>query len=330
MNDRDYRYTTYSTEPSVVGTPTSPSGRQSYRASNNTGEGMEYTFPSTVSTLRVGFYHQSTYESSGDNGHYGPCLRDQFGNTHICLTRESGHRLSLRRGPTGAGTVLGTSSVNSFLLDTWHWIEIWATLADSGGRAVMQIDGTTEIDFTGDTRYTGSETTFGRFQIRRTGSYTYYSDIILADDSNFSGPSTVWEMRANANGNTSGFNGSDGNQTDNYLLVDESSPDDDSTYVYSSAAASAGVYDTYGMENLPSGSWTIESVQTNIVAKASDAGVKSYRPVVRINGTDYTGTDEQLTAQYHTWTENFATSPDTAAAWTESEVDAIEVGPESR
>jgi hypothetical protein len=88
--------------------------------------------------------------------------------------------------------------------------------------------------------------------------------------------------------------------------------------------------DTFDMQELtadigvPSGA-TINAVAHHLFAYENGSGSK-LKPVFRISGTDYEGTEKTLLVGYNEYVENFDTSPDTSSAWTRSEVDGLESG----
>jgi len=50
------------------------------------------------------------------------------------------------------------------------------------------------------------------------------------------------------------------------------------------------------------------------------------KPVIRISGIDYEGTEQFLPTTYSPVTQQYDTSPATASAWTVGEIDAAEFG----
>ena len=127
----------------------------------------------------------------------------------------------------------------------------------------------------------------------------------------------------NANGATTQLSGSDGNQTNNYELVDEIPPDDNTSYVY---AVADGEFDTYGISNLPSSADTINSV--NIVTWASKDGavINNVEHMLRISSTDYSGSAKSLPVSYDNVSTIFDLSPATADSFTVSEINSLEAG----
>lgn len=238
--------------------------------------------------------------------------------------------LEIRRG-TETGTLLasGTQSITN---DQWNYWEVSVTIADAGGEVHVRLNGQTtdEVSYVGDTKNGGTSTSVDRVFIPGPGTVTYVADVYILDDSGpapnntFLGDVVVRTLSPTGNGAFSQLTGSDGNQTDNYLLVDE--------HPYSSAdyvgSATVGLKDTYAIGDLPGGVTTVYGVQLNSMMAKSDASLASARNVLRSGGTDYTGTTRALTTTYTGYYELYETNPATTFAWTPTDVNGIEAGME--
>jgi hypothetical protein len=144
-------------------------------------------------------------------------------------------------------------------------------------------------------------------------------------DEDFLGHVRYAALDPTGNGNSSGLLGSDGNSTDNYLLVDDGfDHDSDTTYVQGSVV---GDKDTYAMEDLPTPPLTIYAVLPVVTAKKTDAGTRSIVPVIRRSGTDYdAATEHFLGTSYQSFRQAIDLDPSTGLAWTEAGVNAMELG----
>jgi hypothetical protein len=110
---------------------------------------------------------------------------------------------------------------------------------------------------------------------------------------------------------------------DNWENVEETTPDDDSSYVESDTV---GHVDTYSMEDTASDA-TISAVAVTARIKKTDANSRTVAAVLRISGTDYVhpaakGVPGDYAYLQWIWTEN----PATLAPFTPAEVNAIEAG----
>jgi len=111
---------------------------------------------------------------------------------------------------------------------------------------------------------------------------------------------------------------------DNYTAVDETAPNGDTDYVYTSGT---GFIDSYAFSNLTTVSGSVFGVQVLPYARKDDAGSRSITPNIYISGVAYSG--ESVFSIGNTYTyypEIFDTSPATSSAWTIAEVNASEFG----
>jgi len=115
--------------------------------------------------------------------------------------------------------------------------------------------------------------------------------------------------------------------TDHYALVDDpvGSPDDETTYVYSTTASQG---DSYTFENLGEAGATITNVRVHTRCRRYSASNYSYAVLFRASATNYiqaykgaTG-DDAFGAQYWDLAEN----PDTSSAWTNTDLTGSEWG----
>lgn len=231
-------------------------------------------------------------------------------------------------------TSLGFSQ--ALLPDTWYYIEFKfkRTTSTVLGDIELKVNGITELlPAAGiNTALSGREIGTLIFMNSSNISFTYHDDIYVIDTeanptADFLGPSKVQILRPNGNGNYSQWDGSDGNQTDNYLLVDDTTPDGDTTYI---EAQNAAKKDSYAFENISNTS-NIHAVQTTSFAENKGEGVLNMRNISRVNSTDYNGDDIVVpSGQYIACQQVWDEDPDTSAAWTESGLNAAEFGVEAR
>lgn len=249
---------------------------------------------------------------------------------HVTILRNpSTGFVEIRRG-TSAGTVVATSS-EAIPYSTWVYLEISVTVSDTVGEVHVRRDGNTTdlVNYTGDTKNGGTNNSIDRIQIGSSQIYTYLSDLYILNDTgstnnDFLGDVAVRTLSPNANGNSSQLTGSDGNQVDNYLLVDER-PFSSTDYTYSDTS---GHKDTYAMEDLPATASTVFGVQINANMRKDDTGLGQARHVLRSGATDYVGTTQTLSTSAITYYQLYEQDPATTSAWTVSGVNDAEAGME--
>lgn len=111
----------------------------------------------------------------------------------------------------------------------------------------------------------------------------------------------------------------------NWQCVDESSPDGATTQVTRSAGSFA--YDTYAIQDPGVSSGTIDSVKVFCMGYGTHS-TSEIAGRIRTGGTSYGGTatsmDNTTTYAFFAWT--WITNPQTAAAWTWTNINALEAG----
>lgn len=256
---------------------------------------------------------------------------DGGGTDQLTLATTAGGYLEVRRG-TFTGALLATSAT-PIILNSWHYIEMKATIADSGGMVEVRIDGVSRLSFSGDTRNGGTSTNtdvlyFPGYGTSATGSIRVIDDIYICDGSgavnnDFLGDIKIETLYPNANGANSQLSGSDGNQIDNYQLVDEVGVPVTSDYV---SSAVVGARDTYAFSNLTTSTGPIKGLQINAYANKSDAGSRSIKGLAVSGGSIAIGTARPLQTSYLPHLTVHEVDPNGGGAWTIASINNAEFG----
>ncbi|HMU15804.1 MAG TPA: hypothetical protein PKC95_00035 [Thauera aminoaromatica] len=251
---------------------------------------------------------------------------------HVTIRPNPDGSLRVYRGSTqilsSAGGLIGTGN--------WYYLEILATISDTVGVVTVKLDGTTIITATGspaalDTRNGGTSGVIDNIAVgSASANDTDFDDLVILNTSgsrnnSFLGDVRIDCYRPNGNGASSQFDGSDGNSTDNYLLVDDTAPDDDTTYVESATVNDVDSYTFGNMSHTPA---TIKAVQLVALCTKADAGSRSMKLVTRRSGTDYLSSEMAAPASYRFVRDIRETDPAAASPndWTKTNVDAAEFG----
>lgn len=290
---------------------------------NSTAGSDLYKYINASSQVFVGF---GIYSSS--NSFYLSFYGDSGGSQHISVVRNStSGLLEIRRGSSG-GTLLATGTT-PVALNTWHYLEMSATISDTVGEVHIRLNGssTDEVSFTGDTKNGGTATSIDRVRFsigisRLTDVYILNSTGTL--NNTFLGDVVVRTLRPTGNGTDSQLTGSDGNQVDNYALVDEL-PVNSADYV---GSPTSGQCDTYTMADLPAGITTIYAMQINSRMAKDDATNGSVRVALRSGGSLYYSAVRPLFTSYVGYYDLYETDPATSARWLVSSINTLEVGME--
>ncbi len=235
----------------------------------------------------------------------------------------SGTTLQAIRGGLG-GTVLATYS-SVFVSNTFYNVEISATISDAGGSVVVKYNGTTVINFTGDTKNGGTSTNIDAVGCGvASGVVGYFDDLYICDSTGsapyntFLGDVRVHTIVPDGAGSSTQLTPSTGA---NYTTVDEL-PYSATDYVY----GTAGQTDLYTASNLPGGTGVIYGVQTSAIVKKTDAGNISARPALKSGASTYYGSSVSIGTSDQVVLRTDQVNPATSAAWTSSEVNGIEIG----
>src|SRR5262245_24205530 len=253
------------------------------------------------------------------------------GTHQISLCVHADGTLGVDRG--AAATLLGSASTVALAAGTFYYVECAVTFSDTVGTIAVHVNGASVLSATGlDTLSTG--TTWNSFQLGdgvTTGgpvAVTWdFDDLYVLDGSGsaplntFLGDCRVDARYPTAEGASSAWTPLSG--SDNALMVDETAPDDDTTY---NSTGTIGATDTHVVQDAPVAGATIYGVQLCLSTKKSDAGTCAIAPVVRHSGTNYVGTAANPGTSYAYQVMPYGTNPGTGVAWTESGFNAAEFG----
>lgn len=264
-------------------------------------------------------------------------LRDS-GSDQFSIIINTDGTVSARRGAYNATEI--TKSTLTVLGQTWVYIETKVVLSTSGnsnGSLQVKVNG---VDYISD----GAGSPLGSLDTTATANATAnavilmpgannsaapcdWTDIYIADGNSsqtFLGDCKVETLYPTGNGNSSGWMGSDSNQTDNYALVNDTTADVSAEdYVYTSTVGSV---DTYSFGDMSTTSGVVYGVQHNLMSRKDDAGARSIGAVVRHSSTDYVATTVGLGDTYADAVTLQTQNPGTSASWTISNINSAEFG----
>jgi len=309
-----------------------------------TGSVSTTTYASGVASYLFAYNHQNAYKSitAVSELYFRERVRINYAanaSTQVAFRNISTNVAdvtldSLSRWIIRVGGVTVDTSLEVFSADTWYCIEVWLKIADApNGRFVLKVDGNTVCDFTGDTN-PGAIDTVDNLYWYQTGGinfYMYIDDLALNDtaggsDDTWIGGGRITKITPDGNGSTTEWTGSDADDTDNYLMVDEYPLDSDTTYVYEDTTAT-GDLDQYTMTDTYVGTnRTVQRIwaecrarKTSVAAAALKIGFDTGASV----NTDDVGTLMETYTIRNIGAE-YTLNPDDAAAWEEADIDALE------
>ena len=243
---------------------------------------------------------------------------------HLNLSYVSANTIGLYRGATQLATAV-------FTQNAWAYLEISATIADAGGVAVVRLDGQIVINFTGDTKNAGTNTTLDTLILSNYVSsnvhVTAYDDVYICNSTGTTNNTFLGDVRVQTLVPTGAGSSTQLTPTGgaNYANVAES-PDSTATY---NSSTNVGDRDTYAMGDLASGTTAVLGVQDNLAAWKADAGTGNVKAALKVGSTVYYDTTIGLGTGAGTWYGAVReTNPATSTAWTPGDVNGIEFGAE--
>ena len=258
------------------------------------------------------------------------------GGTGMSINLNGGEQIGWYVNPTGTITVrrgdfndtsLGTSGV-VLTPNTWHYIELKATIHNSAGSYELRVDGVNVRDASGIDTQKQSTSLANQMQIWK---FPYnvairFDDMYMcnglgSENNDFLGDIRVDSLFPDGAGASTDWTPSAGS---NYDCVNEAAPNDDTDYV---SETTAGDHDTYAFDNLPTSGGDVMGVQTMAFARKDDAGTRDIKLMTRPSSTDYES--DIALPLLDTWTyymDMREQNPETTSPWTISEVNASEFG----
>ena len=329
FNDTLLEFTSRTGSAFTTSTTAPNTGTYSFRAAlfNDASK----IFSTTYTQMRTGFYFR---HSGAYSDRVPEIVEFKNGGTSVVSVYWNGmtNQIDLY-----VGGVLQNSAASAIFAtqEIYHNCGLDVKIAVAGW-ATFYVEGVAIVTFSGDTTVGSASIDSIRFTAyvdasTAWSSYVYIDDIYVDDTSGEASaavpPSLTFELvHPNADGTSSGLTGSDGDQINNYLLVDEVTPDDDATYVY---GASSGIKDTYNMAAMSVLAADIEVQSVIPIADARKVNVAldvKYQSIVRSNVTETVGAAQAVDTAYALYWDRVTLDPNGSVAWTEAAVNAMEIG----
>ena len=234
--------------------------------------------------------------------------------THFSLATDiEGHLQLLDNG----GGVLATSGyvVNPSI---WQYIEAQFIIGLPGSVEVY-VDGSPVIVYVGNNQEGGSAevTSLRWYGDTRTIAI---SDLYMIDSPLALGPSRVLLLKPTSDGDELNWTPSTG--ATHYNLVNEVPPDS----AQNITSILPGDLDCYHFASLPYAPEAITAVQVSWYGETTDVTPRAIKPLLRIGGTNYLGTQQSLNTSLQDFIQIYPTNPATSAAWTDAAVNGLQAG----
>lgn len=240
----------------------------------------------------------------------------ETGTIHVNVAWNADGTFTLSRAGT---TQIGPAST-AYDQTVSHHLCLSVTVADSGGLAVLYVDGVEAINFSGDTRNGGAAGVINQIHFQGNGNLiVYVGDVFVNDTSGsvntgFDGAIRIAMGRPSANGPSGvAFTPSAGA---NWQNVDDpiGLHDGDGTF---NETSTPGAIDwlSYPSSDFAGMSGTVKNASLAHWARATDGGAHSTRGKVKKGGSTINGASHALTSNYARVQDSFPVDPSTSTPW---------------
>lgn len=289
---------------------------------SGTGNQLVGALPTSLTQGALGFAVKFT-TMPGDSGYTNFALTDpNLDGITIQVLNNGSLRLCSTTNASTLTTIYATTATNIINVNTWHYIELEFTIANSGGVLNLYVDGALVSSGTYDTLITS--TTVSSLYLGPTNSVNIgvylIDDLYITDTPSRLGEQKVETLYPSADSAQKQWTASTG--SDNYAMVDEtlmSSTD----YIVSSTV---GDFDLYDFGNLSSTANTISAITVSTLAEKDNVGTRAIALPVKSGATTTDGANNYLSGSYILASRILETDPNTSTVWTVSGVNSLQAG----
>lgn len=229
------------------------------------------------------------------------------------------------------GTFMKRSTANPCKAGLWCWVEFKVVCDNSSGSYELRVNGDNILSDSGiDTQV--NQSYHDQVQFRGTGDGRFNSpridDLFIMDSTGAKHNDFIGQRRVLPifpSGDTADVDWTASPGPNHYDMVDEQSPDADSTYVESDTT---GEEDIWEYDDI-SGFDSIEALTLMTNVKVSDVTPYDFITVVKSGGTKYDSAAETIgNVDYLIKDRLMTEDPDTSSAWTQNGINNVEMGVE--
>lgn len=256
-------------------------------------------------------------------------FRSQENNNHIYISCDPSGYLYAARVDNGGDVTVATSSSPVVIANAWYHYEVKVVFDATNGSIEVRQEGVRKLYVTGirtTSNVSGTTASCGNVVIANSGGsgagpLFYIKDYIVwdgtgAQDNDFFGSCQVYKLLPSGDVSL-GWTPSTG--TTGYNLINETTPDDDTTYISAASALSS----TFNLTDTPVDTTSVKSVMVVHRSRKLDGGDGNVKVSLVGSGTE-NGTDRPITTAYTYWFDVFDLAPD-GLGWTKVKADAVEV-----
>ena len=232
-----------------------------------------------------------------------------------------------------ASTSLGKSAVGLIAAGFFNYIEIKVTIHDTTGTVDLHVNGTNRVSLTSqDTRNGGASGEISIVQVQGSTGVLTIDDFYIGDTAG-SAPQNdfLGDIRIDAT-----LPSSDGTTTDWEVVtpaspasyfdkVDDATPDRETTLVASSTSDEIVLFHFPPQPDV-GGVSSIFGVQLSMFLNKDNEGGRQIQAVARPDATNRKGASQNVLESWNYYYEMWQLNPDSAAVWSEAEVESSEFG----
>lgn len=256
-------------------------------------------------------------------------FRDAANSSQIQVVIQSTGTISIYRG--NKTTLLDTTASPVITAEAYQHIECMVFFSQTVGTVEVRVNGVTVTSLTGiDTVATSlvecSQINYGHIG---TGSTTMDMDDIYAYDdtgsynNTFIGDRRVLTLFPDAD--TIQADWSIVGAASGYQAIDDTTPDGDSTYIAATTSGSPGTISEFELQDLPDGISAISAVMLVGMMRKTEAGTADVQMSIISSDVESQGTNRPMTEIYTYYGDVFEVDPATAAPFTPSGVDDLQI-----
>lgn len=331
LRDSVYASVGGTTTPSTTNPP--PGRTHHIRSTPVTGgaaEALRVVLDADTPTFRVAARISAEALPGDNDSMYLLQMRDNANDPQFTVRLNSTGSLEVLRGAIDGVSVAVTDALE-FPAGSYHYFEVAGRIGEAspaGGQLEIRVNGVVVLDLDSVDLQATAVPTVAQYVICRsqtTGGATFdYLDLSHGDTETFIGD-TSWYWRA-PDGDTVDTDWVRNTGSSDFECIDDTTPDDDTTYVEATTAAEVSIYD---VEDLPaSASEVVAVIAVSLVRKTDGGDAEFEQGVVSTEGSPI-ATQEGAThapgQSYAYFKDVFAVDPATGVAWTPAGVNAAQL-----
>jgi hypothetical protein len=254
-------------------------------------------------------------------------VRDTGNNVHCYITCDPSGNIQAYRHDTAGDVLLGATTVPPLIANAWKHVEAKFVIDAAAGSVEVRVEQVTVLTLAGirtSSNVVGAVATVQNVQLGNSNLINYYTkDFIIWDgtggfNNDFMGSCQV--LKIIPDGDVA-LNWTPSTGLTGYNLINEVTPDDDTSYITAPSPAPAPY--KCSLSDLPVYVTVVKGVMPIHRSRKTDGGTGNIQLGVVSGAATGLGVDRPITTAYTYWWDVFDSDPNIAAAWTKAAVNAM-------